>query len=198
MRLRLFIAKLHMSEHLISIYLNYCENFYENTGLEIIHGKPTPVSSHPPELQRGGAVHDHLGRLLQRPARLVLTLGRDHLGTSLPRSLSLYKYFLLLVKICSTQILSQPAAIALCRDSGTFTSFTSTLSTVTPHGSVASSSVAWGSELQIFSPHGKIFSAPSTCMSLAMASRSDKISPRFLVPSTFLSVVAASSRAESP
>ena len=36
MRLRLFIAKLHMSEHLISIYLNYCEKNYENTGLGII------------------------------------------------------------------------------------------------------------------------------------------------------------------
>ena len=44
MGLRLFIANLHMSEHLISIYLNYCENFYENTGLEIIHGKPTPAA----------------------------------------------------------------------------------------------------------------------------------------------------------
>ena len=44
--------------------------------------------------------------------------------------------------------------------------YTSTLSTLTPHGSVASSKVA--------------------CIMLAIPSRSDKMSPRFFVPKTFL------------
>ena len=46
MRLRLFIAKLHMSEHLISIFLNYCEKFYENTGPGIIHSALEPPAAH--------------------------------------------------------------------------------------------------------------------------------------------------------
>ena len=52
----------------------------------------------------------------------------------------------------------------------------STLSTLTPHGSVASSRVC--------------------SMTWLIVSRSDRISARFLVPSTFLSVVAAKSLVE--
>ena len=70
---------------------------------------------------------------------------------------------------------SASAAMALISCSGTLTSFTSTLSTVTPQGSVASCS--------------------SSCISLAMDSRSDKMSPRFLVPNTFLIVAADQSEA---
>ena len=44
--------------------------------------------------------------------------------------------------------------------------YTSTLSTLTPHGSVASSRV--------------------DCIIVAIDSRSDRMSPRFFVPSTFL------------
>ena len=57
------------------------------------------------------------------------------------------------------------------------TSFTSTLSTVTPQGSVASCS--------------------SSCISLAMDSRSDKMSPRFFVPNTFLMVMGDQSEASN-
>ena len=54
--------------------------------------------------------------------------------------------------------------------------YISTLSTLTPHGSVASSK--------------------EDCMTWLMVSLSDKISAKFLVPKTFLSVVAANSRVE--
>ena len=55
-------------------------------------------------------------------------------------------------------------------------SYISTLSTLTPHGSVASSK--------------------AVCMMWEIVSRSDKISAKFFVPSTFRSVVAASKRVE--
>jgi len=54
--------------------------------------------------------------------------------------------------------------------------YISTLSTLTPHGSVASSRLL--------------------CMTCEMVSRSERISARFLVPSTFRNVVAASRRVE--
>ena len=54
--------------------------------------------------------------------------------------------------------------------------YISTLSTLTPHGSVASSS--------------------DDCMTWLMLSRSDKISAKFFVPKTFRRVVAAKSRVE--
>ena len=59
---------------------------------------------------------------------------------------------------------------------GSRTSFTSTLSTLTPHGSVASSKAAF--------------------MTADIVSLSDKISDSFFVPKTFRSVVAASKRVE--
>ena len=71
---------------------------------------------------------------------------------------------------------SASAAIALWSWTGSRTSFTSTLSTRTPHGSVASSSNAF--------------------MIAEIISLWDKISDRFFVPRTFLSVVAASSWVE--
>ena len=42
-----------------------------------------------PDLKRRGAVQDDLGRVLERPAGLVLTLRGDHFGPSVPRSLGL-------------------------------------------------------------------------------------------------------------
>ena len=71
---------------------------------------------------------------------------------------------------------SASAAIALWRFFGSLTSFTSTLWTLTPQGSVATSRVS--------------------IMSAAMFSLSDKISPRVFVPNTFLRVVAARSRVD--
>ena len=41
------------------------------------------------QLQRRGTLDDDLGGLPQRPARLVLALGRDNLGPGLPGSLGL-------------------------------------------------------------------------------------------------------------
>uniref|UniRef100_A0A3Q0RFQ4 Uncharacterized protein n=1 Tax=Amphilophus citrinellus TaxID=61819 RepID=A0A3Q0RFQ4_AMPCI len=71
--------------------------------------------------------------------------------------------------------ISPSAAITLARASrGSFTSLISTLSTLIPQSSVASSK--------------------EDCMLCAISSRSDRISARFLVPSTFLRVVWASSR----
>uniref|UniRef100_A0AAG5CYN7 Uncharacterized protein n=1 Tax=Anopheles atroparvus TaxID=41427 RepID=A0AAG5CYN7_ANOAO len=71
---------------------------------------------------------------------------------------------------------SASAAIERCSESGSETSYISTRSTCTPHGSVASSSV--------------------TCIECEMASRSVSSSERLRVPSTFRRVVAASSRVE--
>ena len=56
--------------------------------------------------------------------------------------------------------------LSLCLSVYIWLTHTSTLSTLTPHGSVASSSV--------------------DCIMEAMDSRSDRISPRFFVPNTFL------------
>ena len=86
---------------------------------------------------------------------------------------------------------SASAAIARCRFSGTRTSLTSTLSTRTPHGSVASSSPDYIAEYN-FNDLFYFF----TCISCAIASLSARMSPRFLVPNTFLKVVAASSCAD--
>ena len=41
------------------------------------------------QLQRRGTVRNHLRRVPERPARLVLALGRDNLGPGLPGSLGL-------------------------------------------------------------------------------------------------------------
>ena len=71
---------------------------------------------------------------------------------------------------------SASVAIALCRWTGRRTSLTSTRSTFTPQGSVASSS--------------------TLCISWDIASLSAKICERFLVPRTLRSVVAASNRVE--
>ena len=62
-------------------------------------------------------------------------------------------------------LLSLPP-LSLCITVYIWLTHTSTLSTLTPHGSVASSSV--------------------DCIMEAMDSRSDRISPRFFVPNTFL------------
>ena len=71
---------------------------------------------------------------------------------------------------------SASAAMALCSCTGSLTSFTSTRSTLTPQGSVASSS--------------------SVFITLEIVSLSLRISDRFLVPKTLRSVVAASSLVE--
>ena len=71
---------------------------------------------------------------------------------------------------------SASAAMALWSCKGSLTSLISTLSTFTPQGSVVSSS--------------------ELCMLSDIFSRSDRISARFLVPRTFLRVVAASSCVE--
>ena len=71
---------------------------------------------------------------------------------------------------------SASAAMALWSCKGSLTSLISTLSTFTPQGSVVSSR--------------------ELCMLSDIFSRSDRISARFLVPRTFLRVVAASSCVE--
>ena len=58
----------------------------------------------------------------------------------------------------------------------TFDTYISTLSTLTPHGSVASSN--------------------EDCITWLIVSLSDNISAKFLVPNTFLNVVAANNRVE--
>ncbi len=45
-------------------------------------------------------------------------------------------------------------------------------------------------------PHGSVASSRAFCMTWLMVSRSERISARFLVPSTFRNVVAASKRVE--
>ena len=45
-------------------------------------------------------------------------------------------------------------------------------------------------------PQGSVASSSASCITLEMDSRSDRISARLRVPSTFRSVVAASSRVE--
>uniref|UniRef100_A0A3P9C2B2 Uncharacterized protein n=1 Tax=Maylandia zebra TaxID=106582 RepID=A0A3P9C2B2_9CICH len=74
----------------------------------------------------------------------------------------------------ASRLASASAAMALWSWRGSFTSLISTLSTLIPQSSVASSS--------------------DDCMLCAISSRSDRISARFLVPSTFLRVVWASRR----
>ena len=65
---------------------------------------------------------------------------------------------------------------SLTRMQYTFDTYISTLSTLTPHGSVASSN--------------------EDCITWLIVSLSDNISAKFLVPNTFLNVVAANNRVE--
>ena len=88
---------------------------------------------------------------------------------------------------------SASAAIALCSWRGSMTSFSSTIWTLTPQGSVASSRVSW--QWMVSKPHD-VRHSNSTLISLEIPSLSDNISDKFLVPNTFLSVVAAKSRVE--
>ena len=52
------------------------------------------------------------------------------------------------------------------------------------------------STLSALTPHGSVASSSEFCMTWLMVSRSERISARFLVPSTFRRVVAASNRVE--
>ena len=93
---------------------------------------------------------------------------------------------------------SASAAMALWSCSGTLTSFTSTLSTLTPQGSVPSSNTVW-CKVDIIEGkcnHDLSWDQKQTFISFAMASLLQRMSPRVIVPSTFLRVVAANSLAD--
>ena len=71
---------------------------------------------------------------------------------------------------------------------------TSTLSTATPQYSVPSASRSWHCYKNVDSDSR--VSEPPTCISCAILTRSERMSPRVRVPSTFRSVVAASACAD--
>lgn len=52
------------------------------------------------------------------------------------------------------------------------------------------------STLSTFTPHGSVASSSDDCITWLILSRSDKISAKFFVPNTFRRVVAARSRVE--
>ena len=56
--------------------------------------------------------------------------------------------------------------------------------------------ISYISTLSALTPQGSVASSRASCITLEMDSLSDRISAKFLVPRTFLKVVAASSRVE--
>ena len=126
-------------------------------------------------LQRRGAFMDDLGGVPQRPARLVLALGRDNLGPGLPGSLGLGSHGALELLGHSDILHLHP----LHHD-------TPGLRALVQHGLNRAAVRDINTPVRI----------PITFISLAMASLLQRMSPSVMVPSTFLSVVAASSRAE--
>ena len=92
------------------------------------------------ELQRRGRHGDNVRSLLQRLARLLLALRRDHLHSSIVSIIISIIVSIVIVTLArASRVASASAAMARCSCWGSLTSLISTLSTCTPQGLVASS-----------------------------------------------------------
>ena len=97
-----------------------------------------PMGAH---LQRRGAFMDDLGGVPQRPARLVLALGRDNLGPRLPGSLGLGSHRSLELLRQSSIFSAGKHRVSLELVTGWGGTHISTLSTLIPQAVVASSRI---------------------------------------------------------
>ena len=153
----------------------------KQSGLTDVFRSSEVLSWQPPDishLQSSWTVRDHLGRVLQSPAGLVFSLGSDHFSSGLSGSLGL----------------SSHGSLERLRDSDILHLHPLHCDAPGVRGLVKSGL----NKTKIISQLGAPLSSQFTCMSCAMASLSERMSPRFLVPSTFLRVVAANNLAEAP